>query len=91
LVPDDADGEKMSDDAIYSELTGIFHEVFDDDLLVLNPKMTAADVKGWDSFKQVEILMAVQERFGLKLRSREIDGLTCVGDLAEIIKEKQAS
>jgi acyl carrier protein len=91
LVPDDADGEKMSEDAIYLELTGIFHEVFDDDSLVLNPKMTAADVKGWDSFKQVELLMAIQKRFGLKLRSREIDGLNCVGDLADVIKEKKIS
>jgi acyl carrier protein len=81
----------MSDDAIYSDLTEIFHEVFDNDALVLKPEMTAADVKGWDSFKQVEILIAVQERFGLKLRSREIDGLSCVGDLVDVIKRNQAA
>jgi acyl carrier protein len=84
-------GEAMNDDAIYSELTDIFHEVFDDDALTLKPQMTAKDVKGWDSFKQVEILIAVQERFGLKLRSREIDGLGCVGDLVEVIKRNRAS
>jgi acyl carrier protein len=81
----------MSDDAIYSDLAEIFHEVFDNDALVLKPEMTAADVKGWDSFKQVEILIAVQERFGLKLRSREIDGLSCVGDLVDVIKRNQAA
>jgi len=78
----------MNEDAIYAELTEIFHEVFDDESLVVKPQMTAADVKGWDSFKQVEILLAVQERFGLKLRSREIDGLGCVGDLVDIIKRR---
>jgi acyl carrier protein len=82
---------KMNDDTIYSELTSIFHEVFDDESLVLRPQMTAADVTGWDSFKQVEILIAVQERFGLKLRSREIDGLGCVGDLVEVIKRNQSA
>ena len=81
----------MTDEAIYSGLTDIFHEVFDDDSLVLKPQMTAADVKGWDSFKQVEILIAVQERFGLKLKSREIDGLGCVGDLVDAIKRNQAA
>jgi acyl carrier protein len=81
----------MNEDAIYSDLTEIFHEVFDDDALVLKPALTAADVKGWDSFKQVEILIAVQERFGLKLRSREIDGLSCVGDLVEVIKRNQSA
>jgi acyl carrier protein len=81
----------MSDEAIYGELTEIFHEVFDDESLVLNPQMTAKDVKGWDSFKQVEILIAVQERFGVKLRSREIDGLGCVGDLVDVIKQKRSA
>jgi acyl carrier protein len=75
----------MNTDPVYSALTEIFHEVFDDESLVLAPQMTASDVKGWDSFKQVEILLAVQERFQLKLSSREIDGLGCVGDLADLI------
>jgi acyl carrier protein len=73
-------------DAIYSELTAIFHEVFDDETLQLRPELKAGDVDGWDSFKQVEILISVQERFGVKLSSREIDGLNCVGDLAELIR-----
>ena len=47
--------------------------------------------KDGNSFKQVEILIAVQERFGLKLRSREIDGLGCVGDLVDVIRRNQAS
>ena len=79
----------MNKEAIYSDLTQIFHEVFDNESLVLTPQMTAADVEGWDSFKQVEILIAVQERFGLKLRSSEIDALGCVGDLVDVIKRNQ--
>jgi acyl carrier protein len=78
-------------DEIYTELTDIFREVFDDEMLVLQPQLTASDIKAWDSIKQVEILIAVQERFGLKLSSREIDELACVGDLAEVIRRKRAS
>ncbi len=78
-------------DEIYTELTGIFREVFDDETLVLQPQLTASDIKAWDSIKQVEILIAVQERFGLRLSSREIDELACVGDLAEVIRRKRAS
>ena len=80
----------MSDATIYLKLTQIFHEVFGDDSIILKPEMTATDIKGWDSFKQVEILIAVQERFGVKLRSREIDGLACIGDLFEVIKRHRS-
>jgi acyl carrier protein len=81
----------MKGDSIYLALTDVFREIFDDDSLVLRPELAAADVKGWDSFKQVEILLAVQERFGLRFSSREIDGLNCVGDLADLIGRKQAT
>jgi acyl carrier protein len=77
-------------DVIYAELTKIFHRVFGDDSIVLQPQLTAEDVDGWDSLKQAEIVIAVQDRFRIKLSIREIDTFICVGDLAEIIRRKQA-
>jgi acyl carrier protein len=64
--------------------------VFGDDSIVLQPQLTADDVDGWDSLKQAEIVIAVQDRFGIKLSSREIDAFVCVGDLADVIRRKQA-
>jgi acyl carrier protein len=76
-------------DAIYVELAKIFHDVFNDDSIILQPQLTADDVNGWDSLKQAEILIAVQDRFQIKLNSREIDGFGCVGDLVELIRRKR--
>jgi acyl carrier protein len=77
-------------DAIYSELTKIFHRVFGDDTIVLQPQLTAEDVDGWDSLKQAEIIIAVQSRFRIKLSIREIDAFVSVGDLVDVIWRKQA-
>ncbi len=38
---------------IYQRLTEIFHEVFSRDDITLRPDLTAKDVAGWDSFRQV--------------------------------------
>jgi acyl carrier protein len=76
-------------DEIYRELTEIFREVFDDDSLILRPQSTAADIEGWDSLKQIDILIAVQERFRLKVSSRDLDGLASVGALVEVIQRKR--
>ncbi len=75
-------------DDVYAGLTEVFHEVFGDDSLVLTPQTSARDVEGWDSFKMVTIILAVQQRFGIKLRSREVDSLENVGDLAKLVIEK---
>ena len=77
------------DDAfIWSSLTKIFREAFSRDDLLLNAEMTAADIDGWDSFRHVEILVAVQVEFGLHMSSREIDQLHSVGDLARLVASK---
>jgi acyl carrier protein len=75
---------------IYSALTEIFHDVLMRDDLVLTPELTAKDVEGWDSFKQIEIIIACEERFGVKFNTREIDSLNSLGDLAVVIARKTA-
>ena len=79
----------MTDQArIYEDLTEIFNDVFMRDDMKLTPELSAKDVDGWDSFKQIEIMVSVEERFGIKLNTREIDGLKNVGDLAEVVSKK---
>jgi acyl carrier protein len=73
---------------IYAALTEIFHDVFMRDDLVLKAELSAPDVKGWDSFKQIEIIMATEERFGIVLNTREIDSLRNVGDLVRVVESK---
>ena len=81
----------MTDTAkIYENLTEIFNDVFMVDDMKLTPELTAKDVKGWDSFKQIEIMVSVEERFNIKLSTREIDSLKNVGDLADVIAKKTA-
>ena len=81
----------MTDQAkIYTDLTEIFNDVFMRDDMQLTPELSAKDVAGWDSFKQIEIMVSVEERFGIKLNTREIDSLRNVGDLAEVITKKKA-
>ncbi len=78
----------MQDDAVYAQLTEIFQDVFMRDDLVLRPELTARDVPGWDSFKQIEIIIAVEEKYGIKFHTRDLDSLNNVGDLARVVLAK---
>ncbi len=78
----------MDQSQIYPKMTAILQEVFDRDDIEATPTLAADQVEGWDSFKQVEILIAVQEEFGMKFSSRELDTLKNVGDLVGIIEAK---
>jgi acyl carrier protein len=80
----------MTNPEIYAALTGIFRDVFLSDDLVLTPTLNANDVPGWDSFRQIEIIIATEQHFGIKFSTREIDQLANVGDLvAAVAMHKQ--
>ena len=72
---------------IYQALSEIFQDMFLRDV-PLRAELTARDVAGWDSFKQIEIVMAVEERFAIRLTTRELDSLQCVGDMVRVVATK---
>ncbi len=74
----------------YAGLNEIFRDVFMRDDIPLTPELTARQVAGWDSFKQIEIIMASEEKWGIKFNTRELDSLRCVGDLARMVMTKTA-
>jgi acyl carrier protein len=78
----------MTEPEIYGKLTTIFHDIFLRDDLVLSDELSAKQVPDWDSFKQIEIIIAVESQFGIKFRTREMDSLNNVGDLVRLIADK---
>jgi acyl carrier protein len=78
----------MDEKAIYHRLGELFRDVFTRDDLVLTPELSAKDVPGWDSFRQIEIIMGVEELYGIKFHTRELDELRSVGDLVKTIAAK---
>jgi len=79
----------MTEADIYAQLTELFREIFSDDDIVLTPETTAADIDGWDSFNHISIIVAVETKFGIKMETREIEGLNNIGTLVAVIGRKK--
>jgi len=75
----------MLESDVYSALTEILRDLFMNDDLIVTPDLSANRVHGWDSFKQIEIILATEERFGVKFTTQEVESLKCVGDLSALI------
>jgi len=71
-------------------LTAVFHEVFEDDSLVLSRSTSAADIEGWDSMMHVTLMLQVEATFGIRLSSGEVTGLKNVGQLLDLIDARAA-
>ncbi|OFX08820.1 MAG: acyl carrier protein [Alphaproteobacteria bacterium RIFOXYD12_FULL_60_8] len=80
----------MSQEKLLNALTDVFHDVFDDDNIVLRPEMTAADVEEWDSLNHVRLIVATEKEFGVRFSTTEINSLENVGQFVSLIAEKRA-
>jgi acyl carrier protein len=78
----------MQQQDIYAQLTTIFRNLFDDDTLTLTPGLTAADVPDWDSFNHINLIVAVESKFGIKFHTAELESMHTVGHLADLIQSK---
>ena len=78
----------MDEPQIYSRLTQIFEDVFDEDSIKVTPGLTAKDVDGWDSLTHIRLILTVERAFKIKFSTSEIGKLESVGDLVALIKAR---
>jgi acyl carrier protein len=75
--------------AIPAELTALFQEVFENPALVVKPETTARDIESWDSLMHIQLVVAIERKFGIRFETGEIEQLQNVGDMAGLIAKKQ--
>lgn len=76
---------------VMDKLTDVFHDVFEDDELVLTPELSADDVDDWDSLSHIRLILSVQRAFNVKISPAETSRLKNVGELVSLIESKQAA
>jgi acyl carrier protein len=79
-------------ETLRSELQDVFRQVFDDDEIVVADSTTAADIDGWDSMMHINLIIAIEKRFGVKFAAAEIAGMKAdgqnVGTLVQLLGNK---
>jgi acyl carrier protein len=80
----------MQQNEIYDRLAEIFRDLFDDPSIELRPETTAADIRDWDSFNHINLIVSIEGEFGIKFQTAELEKLHNVGALVETIQKKLA-
>lgn len=75
----------MTHEALMSDIQDIFRDNFDDDSLVITRETTADDIEDWDSLEQINLLTAMEKKFGIKFTLDDVRGLANVGDMTDLI------
>ncbi len=65
----------------------VFRDVFDDESITVTESTVASDVEDWDSFAQMQIVMGIEQMFGIKFTTDEVTGFKNVGDVVKAIEK----
>jgi acyl carrier protein len=54
-------------------------------------RTTAEDIEGWDSFNHINIVVAIENQFGVKFNTSEVEEVRAVGEFVKLIEKKLAA
>ena len=73
---------------LFQTLNQIFRENFDDESIELTDETSSADIEDWDSLEQINLIVTIQERFGVNFNIDEVNKMKNVGEMADFILRK---
>ncbi len=78
----------MEREAIFDRLNKVFRTIFDDENITVNEETTSDDIEDWDSLEHINLIVAIEQEFGIKFSMGEVTNMKNVGDMVNIIMER---
>lgn len=73
---------------IKEKLETIFRDVFDDESIILTDETNSSDIPDWDSLAHIQLIAAIEDKFGIKFTLGEVVSAENVGEFIKIIEGK---
>ena len=78
---------KLDSDQL-DKLSNIFRVLFNRPDLELSDDLSAKDIPGWDSFNHVNLIINIEEEYGVRFSNDEVGGMQNVGNLKKLLASK---
>lgn len=78
----------MTREQIFEALNEVFRDLFDDEAITVTDTTTAAEIEDWDSLEHINLIVAVEKKFGMKFSMGEVNKMKNVGEMADLILQR---
>lgn len=78
----------MERNEIFEKLNEIFVDVLDLNEVKLTDETSANDIEEWDSLSHIQLIVAIEKAFSIKLTAHEAMELANVGEMVSVISKK---
>ena len=78
----------MTKEEIYQKLDEVFQDVFDDEEIHVTAETTANDIEDWDRLEHINLVVAVEAKFGVKFNMNEVVSFKNVGEMVDALQQR---
>ena len=78
----------MNRTEILETLNEVFHDVFDNNDIVVTEQTNANDIEEWDSLIHITLISAVEDEFDVSFDMKTVVSMKNVGDMIDAIEEQ---
>ena len=78
----------MNRTEILVKLNEVFHDVFDNNDIVVTEQTNANDIEEWDSLIHITLISAVEDEFDVSFDMKTVVSMKNVGDMIDAIEEQ---
>ena len=77
----------MNQAKIIKQLEEVFRDVFEDSTLIINEDSNHNSIPEWDSIKNIYLVIEIEQKFGIKFSTEELQDWKNVGQIIDNITE----
>ena len=78
----------MNRTEILEKLNEVFHDVFDNNDIVVTEQTNANDIEEWDSLIHITLISAVEDEFDVSFDMKTVVSMKNEGDMIDAIEEQ---
>lgn len=78
----------MNRTEILEKLNEVFHDVFDNNDIVVTEQTNANDIEEWDILIHITLISAVEDEFDVSFDMKTVVSMKNVGDMIDAIEEQ---
>lgn len=76
--------------SVHARLEEVVRELFNDDGLTLTRETTAEDIPDWDSLAHINLMFALEQRFGIQFPGDQFGDFKNIGELEDYLLKRGA-
>jgi acyl carrier protein len=75
-------------DNLVARVAGIAADVFGEEPDSVQPNTTPTDLDSWDSFAQLNLVMALEDEFGIQFAPDDLEAMSSIAAIAALVESR---